>query len=164
SRPVPGALLVAPPSGVDDLARSIAETGGALERDEHVSAVLRLRRACTVAVVAWPTFALVDWFIVTFVHPGRLWFYLLLRALGLLPILLAVFVLYGRRMPGPRLMRVTEVLVGASLAALVSLSSIESGGLHSPIVLGVLVILLARSAILADQWHRALLPIGAIAL
>jgi eukaryotic-like serine/threonine-protein kinase len=149
---------------VDDLARSIAETGGALERDEHVSAVLRLRRALTVAVVAWPAFALVDWFVVAFVHPGRLWFYLLLRAIGLLPLLAAVGVLYGRRMPGPRVMRVTEISVGAVLSALVSLSSIESGGIESPIVLGVLVILLARSAILADHWKRALLPIGAIAL
>src|SRR5690606_31740892 len=157
-----GRLVQAGMSG--DLARSIAEAGGALERDEHVSAVLRLRRACAVGVVTWPAFAAVDWFIVTFVHPGRLWFYLLLRGLGLFPLLLAVVVLYGRRMPGPAVLRWTEAGVCGALSALVSLSSIESGGLRSPIVLGVLLILLGRSAIIADRWQRALLPVGAIVL
>jgi serine/threonine-protein kinase len=147
-----------------DLARSLAETGGAVERDEHVSLFLRLRRACAVAVVVWPAFALVDWFIVTFVHPGRLWFYLLLRGIGLFPLLIAVIVLYGRRMPGPMTLRWIETSVAGSLSALVSLASIESGGLESPIVLGVLLILLARSAIITDRWERSILPIGIIAL
>ena len=149
---------------VDDLGRSLAESGGSVERDEHVSTVLRLRRACAVGVVAWPAFALVDWFIVSFVHPGRLWFYLLLRAIGLLPLLLAVVILYGRRMPSPGLLRWTEAGAVATLSGLVSLSSIEYGGITSPLVLGVVIILLGRAAIIADRWQRAILPIGLIAL
>ncbi|HEU5061256.1 MAG TPA: serine/threonine-protein kinase [Kofleriaceae bacterium] len=148
----------------DDLSRSLAETGGALERDEHVSAVLRLRRACAVAVVAWPAFALVDWFIVTFVHPGRLWFYLLLRAIGLLPLLLAVVICYGRRIPSPALLRWVETGGATILSVLISISSIEYGGLTSPLVLGVVLILLARAAIIADRWQRAIVPIGCITL
>ena len=148
----------------DDLSRSLAETGGALERDEHVSAVLRLRRACAVAVVAWPAFALSDWFIVTFVHPGRLWFYLLLRAIGLLPLLLAVVICYGRRMPSPAALRWVEAGGATVLSVLVSVSSMEYGGLTSPLVLGVVIILLARAAIIADRWQRAIVPIGFIAL
>ncbi len=147
----------------DDLSRSLAETGGALERDEHVSAVLRLRRACAVGVVAWPAFAVVDWFIVTFVHPGRLWFYLLLRAIGLLPLLLAVVICYGRRLPSPAAVRWVEAGGATVLSYLVSLSSIEYGGLTSPLVLGVVIILLARAAIIADRWQRAIVPIGFIA-
>jgi serine/threonine-protein kinase len=146
----------------DDLSRSLAQTGGALERDEHVSAVLRLRRACAVGVVAWPAFALVDWFIVTFVHPGRLWFYLMLRALGLLPLLVGVIVVYGRRMPSPGVLRWLEAGATASLSVLVSVSSIEYGGFASPLVLGVVIILLGRAAIIADQWRRAILPIGLV--
>jgi eukaryotic-like serine/threonine-protein kinase len=146
----------------DDLSRSLAETGGALERDEHVSAVLRLRRACAVGVVAWPAFALVDWFIVTFVHPGRLWFYLMLRALGLLPLLVGVIVVYGRRMPSPAVLRWLEAGATASLSVLVSVSSIEYGGFASPLVLGVVIILLGRAAIIADHWRRAILPIGLV--
>jgi len=146
----------------EDLSRSLVETGGALERDEHVSAVLRLRRACAVGVVAWPAFALVDWFIVTFVHPGRLWFYLLLRAIGLLPLLLAVVIVYGRRMPGPAAVRWVEAGGATMLSVLVSLSSIEYGGITSPLVLGVVIILLARAAIIADRWQRALVSIGCI--
>ena len=147
----------------EDLSRSLVETGGALERDEHVSAVLRLRRACAVGVVAWPAFALVDWFIVTFVHPGRLWFYLLLRAIGLLPLLLAVVIVYGRRMPSAASVRWVEAGGATILSVLVSLSSIEYGGITSPLVLGVVIILLARAAIIADRWQRALVSIGCIA-
>jgi len=148
----------------DDLSRSLAETGGALERDEHVSAVLRLRRACAVGVVAWPAFTLVDWFIVTFVHPGRLWFYLLLRAIGLLPLLIAVVLVYGRRLPSPIAVRWVEAGGATILSALVSLSSIDFGGITSPLVLGVVIILLARAAIIADRWQRAILPIGLVTI
>ena len=147
----------------EDLSRSLVETGGALERDEHVSAVLRLRRACAVGVVAWPAFAFVDWFIVSFVHPGRLWFYLLLRAIGLLPLLLAVVIVYARRMPSPAALRWVEAGGTTILSMLISLSSIEYGGITSPLVLGVVIILLGRAAIIADRWQRAVVPIGCIA-
>ncbi len=147
----------------EDLSRSLVETGGALERDEHVSAVLRLRRACAVGVVAWPAFTLVDWFIVTFVHPGRLWFYLLLRAIGLLPLLVAVVIVYGRRMPSPAALRWVETGGATALSILISLSSIEYGGITSPLVLGVVIVLLGRAAIIADRWQRAMVPIGCIA-
>lgn len=149
---------------MDELSRSLAMTGGALERDEHVSKVLKLRRACTVGVVTWPLFAFVDWFIVEFVHPGRLWFYLLLRAIGLLVLLLCVVILYRRRTPGPTVVRWTEALALAALSALISLGSIEYGGIHSPLVLGVVLVLLGRAALVADNWKSALLPIGLTAL
>jgi eukaryotic-like serine/threonine-protein kinase len=155
---------------VDDQSRSLesrfahlVETGGAVERDEHVSMVLRLRRACTVGVVAWPAFGLVDWFIVQFVHPGRLWLYLALRAAGLVPLLVSVVVTYGRRLPGPALLRWTDAGTCFLLSALVSVTCMEYGGIVSPLVLGVLLILLGRAAIIADRWQRAMLPIGLIA-
>ena len=149
---------------MSELGRSFSETGGALERDEHVSTVLRLRRAAAVAVVAWPSFALVDWFLVTFVQPGRLWFYLVLRAIGLIPILAAVLIVYARRMPTPRMLRWVESGVSACLSALISVSALEYGGIVSPLVLGVILVLLGRAAIIADRWERAILPIGLITL
>jgi len=149
---------------VDELSRSLGQTGGALERDEHASMVLRLRRACTVGVVAWPAFGLVDWFVVTFVHPGRLWLYLALRAAGLLPLLLSVVVMYGRRMPGPRVVRWTDAGTCLCLSALITVGCGEFGGIVSPLVLGVLLVLIGRAAIVAERWQRAILPIGLIAV
>ena len=125
--------------------------------------VLRLRRACAVGVVAWPAFGLVDWFVVSFVHPGRLWLCLALRAAGLLPLLLSVVVMYGRRMPGPRLVRWTDAGTCLSLSALISVGCAELGGIGSPLVLGVLLVMIGRATIVADRWQRALLPIGLIA-
>jgi eukaryotic-like serine/threonine-protein kinase len=142
----------------------LGEACKTVEQDEHVSMVLRLRRACAVAVVAWPAFGLVDWFIVAAVHPGRLWLYLALRAAGLVPLLVGVLLLYGRRLPGPRLMRWADAFTCLSLSVLISASCIEFRGIVSPLVLGVLLILLGRATIVADRWQRALLPIGAIAL
>ncbi len=126
--------------------------------------VLRLRRACAVGVVAWPAFGLVNWFVVSFVHPGRLWLYLALRAAGLLPLLISVVVTYGRRTPRPAVVRWTDALTCLSLSALISVSCIEFGGIVSPLVLGVLLILIGRATIVADRWQRALLPIGLIAI
>jgi len=126
--------------------------------------VLRLRRACTVGVVAWPAFGLVDWFVVEFVHPGRLWLYLVLRAMGILPLLLSVVVMYGRRMPGPALLRWTDAGTCTILSALVSVSCIEFGGIVSPLVLGVILVLMGRAALVTDSWKRAIVPIGLIAI
>jgi serine/threonine-protein kinase len=149
---------------VDHRSRSLAEIGDALERDEHASMVLRLRRACAVAVVAWPAFGLVDWFVVEFVHPGRLWFYLALRGAGLLPLLVSVVVVFSRRVPSPALVRWTDAGTCTILSALVSVSCVEFGGILSPLVLGVLLVLLGRAAIVAERWQRAVLPIGLIAI
>ncbi len=149
---------------MSELGRSFSQTGGALERDEHVSTVLRLRRAAAVGVVAWPAFAFVDWFLVTFVQPGRLWFYLTLRAIGLAPLLIAVLIVYGKRMPSPAVLRAVEAGVSACLSALISVSALEYGGIVSPLVLGVILVLLGRSAIIADRWEKAILPIGLITL
>ena len=52
----------------------------------------------------------------------------------------------------------------ACLSVLISISCIEDGGIVSPLVLGVLLLLLARAAIIADRWQRAILPIGLITL
>jgi hypothetical protein len=148
---------------MDGVGRSLGGTGDAVERDEHVSMVLRLRRACTVGVVAWPAFGVVDWFVVQFVHPGRLWLYLALRAAGLLPLLVGVVVLYARRMPRPALVRWTDAGTCFVLSALISVSCLEFRGIVSPLVLGVLLIIIARAAIVADRCGRAILPIGLIA-
>jgi serine/threonine-protein kinase len=144
--------------------RTLATAADAAERDEHVALVLRLRRACTVAVFAWPLFGALDWFVASQGEPGRLWYFLLLRAIGLVAIGLAVLVFFAPRMPGPGVVRWTEPLVSILLAVLISLGAIEDRGIDSPLATGVLVLLLGRGALLAQPWRGALPKAGAIAL
>jgi eukaryotic-like serine/threonine-protein kinase len=142
---------------VEHLGRTGANT---VERDEHVHNVLRLRRGAIVGLIAWPLFGLVDWYVVEFVEPGRLWFYLGLRLVGLLLMLGAVLTVYARRMPSPGLLRVVDCVTCAGLAIIVSITCHEFGGIASPLALGIVTILVARSAILSDHWRRGILPIG----
>lgn len=127
-----------------------------------LSQLRRLRRAAVIAVVVWPFFGLVDWFVVSFVTPGRLWFYLLLRGIGLLVLLVAVLQIFGtKRISGAR-MRGLDIFVTSSLTILITISCIEFGGIASPLAMGVVTVLLSRSVVVSDHWKRGILPIGLI--
>ena len=81
--------------------------------EEHSDRLRRLRRAAVIAVLAWPVFGLVDWFIVSFVAPGRLWFYLALRAMGLVVLLVAVMQIYAKKTPSSLRLRVIDCISAA---------------------------------------------------
>jgi serine/threonine-protein kinase len=147
---------------VDPLASSLK--GSLVERDEHVAQVLRLRKAAFLALIAWPMFAAVDWFIVEFVHPGRLEVYLGLRAVGLFLLLVAIAMIHGRKMPSRRRLYVIDVLGCTVASALISISSLEFNGITSPLALGVVTVIVCRSAVFSQHWKRSILPIGLAAL
>jgi eukaryotic-like serine/threonine-protein kinase len=149
---------------VGEQGSTLGGIGDAVERDEHVAAVLRLRRVCCAAVILWPLFGLLDWFIVEHVHPGRLWFFLLLRAIGLVALGVGVLFMFGPRLPGPRVVAWVEPLVTTTLVVLVTLGGVEFGGIDSPVVTGVVLIILCRAAVLAQHWQRALPTVLAIAI
>jgi eukaryotic-like serine/threonine-protein kinase len=133
----------------------------AVEREEHAGRVGRMRAALRVALVAWPAFAFVDWFLVTFVHPGRLSVYLAARLLGLVAIVLgAVRLSRGMKAPGARGLRALDTGVFTALCAFIALPAIECGGLESPLALGVCTLLVARTAVLGDHFRLSLLPVG----
>ena len=140
--------------------RDVAER--VVDRDEHVDQVFRLRRAAVIGIAAWVAFGLVDWFIVAFVEPGRLWVYWAIRAIGLALLIAASIRVFAKPMPTPRLLRAIDVFVFSAMSALISLQCIEFGGIASPLALGVLTVLVCRSAIISEHWRRGALPIGAI--
>jgi len=121
--------------------------------------LLQLRRAGLVALAAWPAFAVLDWFIVSFVQPGRFGFHLALRVLGLFLLGIAVAVIHGRRTLSPRLLVLVETFICTSLSTLVSVQCLEFRGIASPLSLGVVTILLFRSAMLSDHIKRAAIPV-----
>ena len=77
----------------------------AITRNEHTSNVLAFRRASVGGLIAWTLFGLTDWFIVAFVEPGPLWYFLLLRGIGLLILTAAVARLHMNPMPSERTSR-----------------------------------------------------------
>ena len=138
-------------------------TGGG-KTEEYQDRLRRLRRAVVIAVLAWPTFGLLDWFIVSFVSPGRLWFYLTLRAIGLLVLLIAVLQIFAQKAPSSRRLRIIDSGTSALLTILITTSCLEFGGIASPLAMGVVVVLLCRSYVFIDHWKRGVIPVGLIVL
>ncbi len=132
--------------------------------EEHSDRLQRLRRAMVIAVLAWPAFGLLDWFIVSFVAPGRLWFYLALRAIGLVVLLVAVIQIYAKKAPSSLRIRIIDSSTAAILTILITTSSVEFGGISSPLAMGVVVVILCRSYVFIDHWKRGIIPVGLIVL
>lgn len=145
--------------------RSGAEfnTGGS-RNEEHQDLLQRFRRGAAIAVVTWPVFGLVDWFIVNFVEPGRLWFYLSLRAIGLVVLLAAVLLTFGKTEPSIRRLRMIDAGGSAILSVLITISCLEFGGIASPLAIGVVLVLAARGFVFTDHWKRGILPAGLVVL
>ena len=147
---------------VEPLANSLR--GDLVERDEHVAHVIRLRKAAFLALIAWPLFAVVDWFIVEFVHPGRLEVYMGLRGLGLFLLLVAIALINGRKMPSRARVYTLDILGCTVASSLITISCMEFNGITSPLALGVVTVIVCRSAVFSQHWKRSILPIGLAAL
>jgi len=134
----------------------------AIEQAEHVGTVLRMRKASIIGLVVWPLFGLVDWFVVSYVHAGRLWYYLVLRAIGMLWIGLGAARLHTRPLPSPRLLRFLDVGVFTALGGLISATALELKGIASPLAMGVMVVLVCRAVVISDHWRRSIVPMISI--
>tara|TARA_R110002096_G_scaffold350395_2_gene543455 strand:- start:26500 stop:28077 length:1578 start_codon:yes stop_codon:yes gene_type:complete len=132
--------------------------------EEHQDQLHRVRRALTIAVIAWPFFGLVDWYIVSFVAPGRLSFYLGLRAIGLLALLITVTQTFGSKEPSSRSLRVIDAVISSLLSVLITISCLEHDGIASPLAMGVVLVLAARGFVFTDHWKRGILPVGMVVL
>src|SRR5690348_16043290 len=60
-----------------------------LEREAHVSLVLRLRQAIAIGIIGWVLTGAIDWMVVRYIHSGRLSYYFTLRYLVCCPIVVA---------------------------------------------------------------------------
>ena len=138
--------------------------GNLVEKDEHAGNVLRLRKAALVTLIAWPLFALVDWFIVQYVYPGRLWVYAAVRGIGLFLLLIAISAIYGRVLPSRRRVAFLDAASCFVASALTTFTTLEFRGIASPLVLGVVMVILCRSAVFSQHWRSSIVPIGLAAL
>ena len=145
-------------SSIRDRAEGTWERALAVEREELLANVMRLRRAITLGGFLWPCFGVMDYLVVSYMRPGIATWLFSFRLIGcaLLPLL----VLGIRRRPP-----VTQVGLLAYdcgfftvAAGLISFMCVEFDGLTSPYSAGVPLVLVCRAAFVAMPWRRALLP------
>jgi serine/threonine-protein kinase len=137
-----------------------AEQQSELENQELIADGLRLRTVFVVGLFLWPAFGLLDLTVVTWIEPGELFRYFVIRACGWALLGLAVFRLYRKPHPSRAALTAIEVFVFSLLIAALTLMCLEYRGITSPYVGGVLVTLAARTAFLAAPWRRGLLVVG----
>ncbi len=132
--------------------------------EDHEDRLRRTRRVAIIAVVAWTLFAIIDWYIVAFLAPGRLWFYLSLRGIGMVTLLGFTMVVYASKEPSSLTLRVADTVVSVTLSSLITVSCLEFGGIESPLAMGVMLILLCRSFAFLDHWKRSIVPFGLVVI
>jgi serine/threonine-protein kinase len=130
-----------------------------VEHEERVSDVLRLRWLSLFGAVAWLAFGLQDWMVANHVHV-KLEHFWGLRGIGLVPILLVIARLHSSRMPSRAELTFLDLGVFSLLQGAIALMCVEYGGLSSRYISGTMVILIARSSVLAAPLRRGLLLIG----
>lgn len=110
-------------------------------------------------------FGLVDLFVVLFVEPrASRSVFLFLRLLGFVALLPPAIRLQARPAPSMGLLLFFDVFACTLLSSLITASSVEVGGIESPLVLGVVTLLLARGTLLSDHVRRAAWPVCAAVL
>lgn len=153
---------VATPARSDGLAA--AQTQDALEHQEHLTNVIRLRRGLTIGLVVWTTFAAADVAMVANVHPeASLALLLGIRAAFTPVILLGLWRLHATPPPSPEMLRLIDVGVYGSASAIIAAMCVWLGGLTSLYFAGIVVASVARGAFTAEHWRRGVLPLAVIA-
>ncbi len=147
-------------SGSSSATRIAIEQGERIERELLVSDILRMRWLSAAAAVIWSAFAIDDWIIARFICPVSLAQFLSIRAVGLVVVLWYVFRLRSKRKMTRTSYMLHDIGVFAVIQAALSVMCIQFEGIASPLVTGILVVLIARATILACPWRRGLLFLG----
>ena len=145
----------------DGLARGM-DRHEAIARQEFVDSVRRMRMVVFAGLFIWPAYAVFDLLVVWAIEPGPLTWYLVWRVVGI-AVLGAVYLRLRREpVPSQPQFRAMDLLAFVSIPLLISANSVLAGGIDSSYAMGILVILLVRSALLAEPWRRGALPFAAI--
>jgi serine/threonine-protein kinase len=135
-----------------------------LERVEHGAAVARMRRLLPIGIVLWAAFFFVDFVLATWIVPGDLGAYAVLRALGGVPMVIAWARLRYGGIPTPRALALHDLAMTSSCSATLTAMCLLSGGLTSPYASYVSLVLVGRAAVLPEHWRRGALSLGIPAL
>ncbi|MBC8072773.1 MAG: serine/threonine protein kinase, partial [Deltaproteobacteria bacterium] len=143
----------------DDGRELISDRDAALERQEHAAAVSRMRKLLPLACALWVGFIFVDWVLASFVVPTPLLAYVVLRGIGLVPLVGCALWLRRDPMAGPIALRIVDAIMTASCSAVLTDMCLLSGGLTSPYASYIALVLVGRAAALPNHWR-----VGAVQL
>jgi serine/threonine-protein kinase len=119
-----------------------------------------MRWLSAAAAVIWTAFAIDDWIIAKFISPVNLSRFLGIRAIGLVVVLGYVVRLRSKRKMTRVTYMITDIAVFSVIQAALSVMCVEFEGIASPLITGILVVLVSRASILACHWRRGLLFLG----
>lgn len=132
-----------------------------VEREELVSDTLRLRWLSVVGAGVWAAFAVDDWLIAHLIARIPLGYFWTIRAIAFVPILYVVYRLHSRRKMTRASFMAHDIGIFSVIQGALALMCLKYEGIASPLVTGILVVLIARSSILASPWKRGLVTLGA---
>jgi serine/threonine-protein kinase len=126
----------------------------------QVATMLRYRVGFAWAVTLYAGFFVTDVFMVHFVAPGRLWVYAALRFSG---VGLGILFWWRLRRAPPlswRMFRFLDVGIYCYATISITLMALESGGLTSIYLNGIVTAVVFRGATLAEHWRSAVVSLG----
>jgi eukaryotic-like serine/threonine-protein kinase len=134
----------------------------ALERAEDERTLLRTRSILRLSLLLIPVYLLIDWVIVGFVEPGRVWLPMVVRLPGLAAIATSLVWLYRPPIPdGRRILefeRVSTTVIAVSCAG----TCVAAGGIGSLEALMLTMVLVGRSVMRTDHWRDGLYSISVL--
>ena len=129
-------------------------------RDEHVARTVRLRKILLWGGFAWLTFLPTDLSFNAMRGEDYGATFVVARLLATLPLVLLWWRLGRAPAFGPMALAVLEATVISIIAGTTAYMAVLSGGLASPIVAGLLPILVVRALVIPEPWQRGI-PVAA---
>ena len=130
------------------------------ERQEHHAAAERMRMILPLAIVLWLGFFAVDVVVATWVVPGPLAPYIVVRLAVVIPIALSTAFIRRQQVPSFHALRVLDLVMVSSCSAGLTGICIISGGLVSPFNAYIPLVLIGRAAVLPEHWKEGALRLG----
>jgi serine/threonine-protein kinase len=127
---------------------------------EHLATLKRVRVMVAAAAVMLGAFGGVDWLVAEVFPNVRFSHLILVRFVSILALGLFMLRLGTDPPPGPGMLRLLERATTSLGAIVCALMSIEFGGLTSPSIAGLSVLLIARGVILSDPWRVGAVSLG----
>ncbi len=116
-----------------------------------------VERAMTMGAFVWPAFTLVDLYLGLVVYPGApVWLFLAFRVVGQIGILL-VLRASRRRDVTSRALRLSNAAVCAACSLMISVMAVHFGGLSSPYVHGLSIVILVEAIAVPAPFQNTLL-------
>jgi eukaryotic-like serine/threonine-protein kinase len=141
-----------------------AEWSDGFERDERAARSHRLRLMLVWGGLAYLTFLPTDLMFNAMRGEPYGPVFMVARLIGLIPLVVLWFRLGRGPTPSQRTLMAYEALATSSVAAVIGFQAVLSGAIGSPILAGLVPVLVARGVGIPDPWRRALLITAAPAL